>query len=381
MNSLIIVLYQERNRQIELKAMRKMKEKQRDIYFFSQTLDASEKMRQREVAEAAERERVNHQVQKDQLAQLQQYKDRWMTNKLAEIAEGERLKQAALDLIKEQEEKDRQAELLAEKRNRENTEANIKLEKIKADIMAKEQKEIDAIAFYAAEKDRKMKERKEQEEEAFRYVNILLSFLYVIQSVFTCILCLWLSSVKQAIRQKMIDDGVARLASFKSNEDSRLAGQQAQAEAAAEARAANDRAKQEQIQRELAESRADAVARKEAEKARNRKLEKEIEELRRRELAEFNAREAAAKEAKKQAGLQNQRYLAEQINQRESDQHRAMMEREAYATELQQRNANAEEKARQYALNLVKEYAESGKNIKPLVRAVQKSMSKSLAGH
>ena len=62
----------------------------------------------------------------------------------------------------------------------------------------------------------------------------------------------------------MIDDGVARMAMFKGNEDSRLAGQQAKAEAAAEAREANERAKQEQILRDLAESRADALARKEA---------------------------------------------------------------------------------------------------------------------
>ena len=343
----------ERARQLELKEMRRVKEKQRDAYFASLTVRNAEKMRLREEAEAAELEALNQKVQADQLSQLAAYKARWIANKQAEIAEGEAIKAAVVQRQKDAIVAEERKKEDAARRNRENTEANLKLEKIKEAIIAKEKLEQDAIVAYAATKELKLKQRKEAEEIEFK--------------------------AKLAIRQKMIDKQVAALASFKNNEDTRLAGQQAQAEAAAEARAANDKAKQEQIQRELAQSRADALARKEAEKERVRKQDAEIETRRRRELAEWEAAQAAAKAARAQAELECQRQLAQQINAHEAKKEKEAADRAAYALELQRRGAAAEQAAREFASDLVQEYAAAGKNIAPLMRQLQKQNSKSLA--
>jgi general stress protein CsbA len=237
-------------------------------------------------------------------------------------------------------------------------------------------------------------------------------------------------------RQRLIDAQIERLRAAKSNEDQRLASQQAEAEAATQQREAAKQAAQEALASDIERSRAQQLARKEAERQRDEKEAAEREAIRQKEFSDFVAKEKQVQNAawhlclldvlrrltcshlfliiqiatsKKQASIQNKKDMAEQIvrvrvlnivagfvvvsdislrinsshidccgtcfgeqNEREEKKVVEKQERLAYAVELEQKKHAAAASLTDYAQRLAAEYTAAGRDPRPMLIQMKK---------
>lgn len=273
-----------------LKAYKRDKEKLREQYYAQLAGQNRQRMFEREQREAADLERRNAQTQKDQLQQLAEYKARHLAQQAADQAEGDAIRARVLELQREEAEKEEARKRLGQQRNRENKEANVELAKLKDELARRDKEEEAKIAAYAQEKERILQARKEAQEAAFKCVAL---FLFSRLVVFTQAVPFlhYLRRAKMDTRQRLIDAQIERLRAFQSNEEQRLASQQAEAEAAEQQKEAAKQAAREALAKEIEHSRAQQLERKEAEKQREEQEAAQREQIRLKEFAEFVAKE------------------------------------------------------------------------------------------
>ena len=100
-----------------------------------------------------------------QLSQLEEIRQRKIAERDANIQEGERIKRAAQDLVREQEEAERKRKELQKKSNFELVNANVENERLREERRRQEKLEEDKIAGFAALKDQQALERKKRADE------------------------------------------------------------------------------------------------------------------------------------------------------------------------------------------------------------------------
>lgn len=100
-----------------------------------------------------------------QLSQLEEIRQRKIAERDANIQEGERIKRAAQDLVREQEEAERKRKELQKKSNFELVNANVENERLREERRRQEKLEEDKIAGFAALKDQQALERKKLADE------------------------------------------------------------------------------------------------------------------------------------------------------------------------------------------------------------------------
>uniref|UniRef100_A0A7S4KXL4 Trichohyalin-plectin-homology domain-containing protein n=3 Tax=Guillardia theta TaxID=55529 RepID=A0A7S4KXL4_GUITH len=265
----------ERELQIEIKSKIKERKIAEEKLWHERTIEAvkiGDEEEEKKKKEALDRALHAKQVQLDQ---LEDFRVRYVSQKLEERREGELIKQRVEAHILEEKQKEQERRKLEAERAKKTMLDNQRLreEKKISDQKAQEEEER-RIQYFADEKERKTRMREEREAE--------------------------IMAQKQGIRQRMIDRQVAYLQSLRKNENERIAGQVREAEAKRDAELS---AKNEKLRRELEEMRALNTAQLQK-KAEQKRLDREQGEIDAKKFeAEYEAGLAAdrAAEARRRA--------------------------------------------------------------------------------
>ena len=218
-----------RDRQIEEKKYWGAMEKEMDKMWHQEILRQCKEYDVKEAKDEAARKAKFKHIAEVQTKQLEEYKNKYIAQLRAEREEGIKIAEACVREVAEEKAKIQAskardiANMIATKKG------NEKLQELRKEFAKKEALEDAAIAKYAADKEKMQKMRAEREQEQFDRA--------------------------QRKRQKIIDDAIAAMSKFASNEEAVLAKQQAEARAKEDAKFADKARKQREMREAIEESR------------------------------------------------------------------------------------------------------------------------------
>lgn len=249
-----------------------------------------DKVRQGERDERRKAERMQvtaQQVALDQKTQRERFQQRLKQHQAEEAAEGERLKQQALDDLEVARKAREEKAVHIKKMRQEQKDLLQRQIAAKSKRLAEDQLIDDKIKACAEKKERMERERKEKKAKAF--------------------------AAKRAIQQRMIDEQCAHLAKLKTRNSELLNRDQMQAAAkfeAAEQQKADNKAK---LLAECMESQNATRRRKQAEREQEIKLEREAVEKLEKEIAALELKDQIKAKARKARLKEEQRFQKRQI--------------------------------------------------------------------
>merc|ERR1712224_117406 len=335
----------EREAQVNLKEELSKLEQIREERHLEMERGNYRKMLERELREKEEREEISKIAAVAQKQQLKEFKERRLREIEDSILEGELLRKKAREDLEAERNAERKRRAQAAQALVETQKANEYLKEIKAEDLLRQQREEEKIEEYAKRKEQTLELRKRKEEEVFKE--------------------------KQATRQKMIDSQARNLQMMASNEESRLERQVLEKEIMEEKKRLEKEEAMRKWQDEIDRSRRQQIERKRVEREKDRCEEAETSEflkewcktLDKQEQDEQDLKRMAAKnlsnEHKKQCEIQRRR--KEEIKTQE-DQVASRAKRAMEADTIEFHN---------YAESCIRDYAEEGKNVIPLIKELR----------
>lgn len=335
----------EREAQMALKDELKKLEQVREDRFLEMEKQNYRKMLERELKEKETKEELSKIAAKAQKEQLKEYKEKRFREVEDQMLEGELLRRKALEDLEMEKAGEGRRREQAITALRETQKANEYLKQIKAEDMLRQQREEEKIEEFAKRKEHMVMLRKQKEAEVF--------------------------NAKLAARTAMIDAQAKRLAEMQNSEDARV-------EAQVQAKEASDEAKRvakENMLRRWAEdchvSRIQQIERKRDQRLRDRAEDAETARF----LSDWN-KVLDAQE-------QQENTLRDEAARKLSQEHKKMAEIQRRKREEEKRlDDGVAEHAKKsmeadtaefhgYAEKVIREYAEEGKNIIPLIKELR----------
>jgi len=340
----------EREYQIEIKRAQEDRRRKADEYWHQKTMEqiaAANKVEERKAEEARQRAQQAKLVQTEQLEAM---REQYIAMKMEEKREGELISRQVVlhseearrkELEKKEAERLRQLKTLTDNRE-----------------LMKTKKESDAAAAAAEEarlqrfadlKEKKMKMRAERVAA--------------------------IAEEKHMLRQRMIDKQVAYLASMQQNEDQRVADQVKEADDKRDAMLAAKEAARAKAEAEAQEFNSAARRAKELQ-AKKDKEDGLIEADRLKKLFDQQLEDDRQKElGRRNKALELRKFHQRQCNEKVARKKR-MQDAQDRETEQQLRLVTADDaEFKEYALNLIKAAKEEGKDPRPLICQLQKTLN------
>lgn len=335
----------ERDNQIRIKEQLEKLEHIRNLKFDELVKHNVSRIQDREDSESKQREEKKRMVAIIQKEQLEEAKQKYLTERAAERRDGELIKhrnEAFLAAEVERKNREREVALHAQK---ETIRAQTYLNEIKARELERVQKEDVLIQQYAKAKDDMIAKRKARELEIFRQ--------------------------KQLIRQRLIDQQASALQLLTRNEDERIAQQCRDADAEQERLMEERKKKTRQWKLEIDESRRLQIERKQTEEANRVAQERQASQFCRLLFQKLEQDEQAEAAERRDAArrLAHDLQLQTQIREKKAKQEKTA---EIEVAQRARRGILADSNEFQsYAESIIREYAESGKDVIPLIHALK----------
>lgn len=282
-----------RDRQIEEKKYWNTMEKEMDGMWHQEILRQCKEYDVKETKEEAARKSKFKHIAAIQTKQLEEYKNAYIAQLRQEREEGIKIAEACVREVAEEKAKmqrikDRDiANMVATRKG------NEKLQELRKEFAKKEALEDAAIAKYAADKEKMQKLRAEREKEQF--------------------------DRQQRKRQKIIDDAVAAMAAFSSNEEHVLAKQQAEARAKEDAKFADKARKQQEMRDAIDESRRMQNDMRQKQKDEDDALAAEMQRRWKLRNEQLNADEKRERREKRDAARAHQAFLLAQAEEKKRE--------------------------------------------------------------
>lgn len=195
-------ILKQRERQLEQKKRFKKVDTEIESLWHQETIRQMAEFDKTEAAQVSKRKARDKEIAAVQTKQLEEYKDKFIQQLLAERDEGEQIAKMAVEQAKKDRERDMKERQAAKQNMIDTLAGNEELKKIKAKFAAKVAAEDAAIAKYAKDKEDRVRMRREREKEQFDRA--------------------------QAKRQSIIDAAVELMAKQTNTEQTRLEAQQAE---------------------------------------------------------------------------------------------------------------------------------------------------------
>jgi len=335
----------EREAQVNLKDELNKLEQIREERFLEMERQNYRKMLERELTEQQQREAIAKVALVTQKQQLAEFKEKQFREIEDSMIEGELLRRKALEDIEEEKKAEGRRRKQAMKAVEETSKANDYLKQIKAEDLLRQAKEEEKIEEYARRKEHMMELRKKKEEEVF--------------------------AAKQAQRQQIIEKQASRLAALQSDEAERVERQVLEKEIADEKKRLD---KEEQLQRwqdDITKSRQQQIARKQEVRDREKTEDRETAQFlgewckvldkqeKEEQLIKKSALTRLASEHKKQVEIQRRR----KTEAKRIDDQVAIRAKNAMEADTVEFHG--------YAEACIREYAEEGKNVIPLIKELR----------
>jgi len=332
----------EREMQMELKKRRDDRLRAEERMWHERTVEGVRKGDEEEAKKQDEAMQRALHAKQVQLDQLEEFRVRYVTNKLDERREGQLIKQRVEKYIQDekQAEIDKKTQEAAKALHTMKDNKRLQEEKRLAEQQAREDEER-RIQYFAEEKERKMKLRAEREAE--------------------------IAANKQAVRQRMIDRQVAYLQSMRQNENERIAGQVRNAEAKRDAEISAKNAKLKAELAAMRESHRQQMQQRSDQRAEDLRRGNEDARKFRDDYEAGVAADRAAEAARRQKRIELRAYHVKQAKQamarRAGDQDDELAEQELVRMKLLEEDLLFEK----YSQALIAQYKAEGKEVKPLL--------------
>jgi len=335
----------EREAQVNLKEELNKLEQIREERFLEMERQNYRKMLERELREKEEKEEISKVAAKAQKVQLAEYKEKRLSEMEDLIMEGEMLRNKAVEDMEQERVAERKRRAQAAQALVETQKANTYLKQIRAEDLLRQTREEEKIEEYAKRKEQMLELRKQKEQEVFK--------------------------AKQAQRQKMIDMQAQRLSDMQSSEEQRLEKQVLEKELENEQKRLAKAEKMRKWQEDIDQSRRRQIDRKRAERSLEKAEEAEMAQFMRQWCTaldkqdeeevhlKHHAEKKLAQEHKKQVEISRRR-RDEERSQEDAVAVRAKAAMEADTIEFHG-----------YAEHVIREYAEEGKNVIPLIKELR----------
>lgn len=335
----------EREAQVNLKDELNKLEQIREERFLEMERQNYRKMLQRELREKEEKEEISKVAAKAQKVQLAEYKEKRLAEIEDLIMEGEMLRTKAAEDMEQERVAERKRRAQAAQALVETQKANTYLKQIKAEDLLRQTREEEKIEEYAKRKEHMLELRKQKEEEVFR--------------------------TKQNTRQRMIDMQAQRLAEMQSSEDQRLEKQVLEKELENERKRLEKEEKMRQWQADIDVSRRKQIDRKRAERAIEKAEETEMAQFMRQWCTALDKQDEEEVTLKKHAEkkLSEEHRKQVEISRRRRDEERTQEDAVAVRAKAAMEADTIEFHG--YAEHVIREYAEEGKNVIPLIKELR----------
>ena len=335
----------ERDNQIRIKEQLQHLEHQRELKFEELVKHNCRRMKDREVAELAEKVDKRHQVARTLEEQVQAAK----AKRIAEIneseAEGLRVKQRNAEFLQQELDRKQQDRDEAVRAQKELVGAQEYLNQVKqreSDLIKREEAKIEE---FARRKDEMMAKRRDREEFVFLE--------------------------KQKSRQNLIEVQAAKLAQLRDTEEERVAQQCRDAEAEQNKLMAERNQRMREWKLEIERSREAQVKRKDKDKSDRIANERKAAEFCRLIFKKLERDEADEAAEKREASVKLAKDLLTQMDIKEG---KLAHERKAEVATVERARRGIFKdisEFQSFAENTIREYAESGKNVVPLLQALK----------
>lgn len=335
----------ERASQIEMKEHLQRLEDLRELKYEELLKHNISRMNEHEKQEMDKSRQLRSSVAKMQRDQLEEAKSRKLEELRASEQEGKLIRALNQRYIEEDLERKHQSRQVALRACSETMRAQKYLNEIRARGEEQDKKEDALIAEYAAQKDQLAEKRKQREEYLFR--------------------------TKQENQQKLIDFQVAKLADMRKNEEARIASQCREADEDQKRVIDEKTAKHKELKTEIEVDRRAHIEMKSRERQMRTENEKRAAKIAQLIFQKMESDEMQQEIERRDAAKRLSRDLLTQIEiKKQSHGDELQSQKEIVRRAKRAINADAFE-FQNYCEKHIREYAENGKNVVPLIQALK----------
>jgi len=335
----------EREAQVSLKDELKKLEHVREDRFLEMQKQNYRKMLEREIKEKETKEELSRVAAKAQKEQLAEYKDKRFREVEDQMLEGELLRRKAIEDLEAERKAEQKRCSTAVQASAATQQANEYLKQIKAEDLLRQQREEEHIEAFSKRKEKLLELRKKKEEEVFQS--------------------------KQDARNQMIEAQARNLQDMSQYEHARVERQAAEKDADDERKRVAKEAQKQRWEQDIQKSRAAQIARKRSDRERGKAEDAETAKFLSEWCKVLDEQEQKEQETKNAA---NRKLAAEHKKMVEIQRSRGSEEKTQEAAVAMRAKKAMEADTVEfhgYAENCIREYADSGKNVAPLIKELR----------
>ncbi|CAG9317488.1 unnamed protein product [Blepharisma stoltei] len=332
---------QERELQLEINKKKKDNQKEveeRWVDLEHQQLKEYDEALLKKIEEEERKKKETQKILKDQLVSN---KEKIVRKLQDEYIEGKLMKKKAikdLQAEKREELERRKAAIAAQNETKKMNEHFQELKRLEQERIKEEERKIEE---YAKQKEEVMNMRKRREEQKFKE--------------------------KLETRQKMIDARIEELSKIKSNEDQRLQNQVQEAEQKAKETFEKKQQRHNDMMTQIERSRQHQIDRKKQEKEQEKMEDKEFAQFWKERMQDLNEMEKNEAEERRDRAKAQQLYHKKQMDYKARKVEQEALLEEELARQSAQIMEDEQNQFNSYAEKCLKEWAENGKNITPMI--------------
>lgn len=343
----------EREAQVTLKEELKKLEQVREDRFLEMEKQNYRKMLEREMKEKETKEELSRIAAKAQKEQLLEYKEKRFREVEDQMLEGELLRRKAIEDLEAERQAETKRREMAIHSLRETQKANEYLKQIKAEDQLRFEQEEEKIKEYAVKKETMLQLRKQKEQEVFH--------------------------AKLAARNAMIDAQAKRLLEMQNDEDARVDAQVAEKEAENERKRLAKEAMLKRWSDDIQRSRQAQMERKRQQRLRDRAEDQETAKFLGEWCKVLDKQEEEENELKNHAArkLAQEHLKMVEIQRRRREEEKKL---DVGVADHAKRAMEADTmEFHNYAEKCIRDYAEEGKNVIPLIKELRDFRKRAMA--